>query len=81
MVLVDTLAINVRNPFWGADSNTYNPDRFKTIKQTEVSSRGTQRHSGTMLIAMFLSFSCGTICFRLGLDTANAWVNILQRIW
>ncbi|KAI6778358.1 uncharacterized protein J7T54_000476 [Emericellopsis cladophorae] len=39
MVLVDTLAINVRNPFWGSDRNTYNPDRFKTVKQTEVSGR------------------------------------------
>ncbi|EED13062.1 cytochrome P450 monooxigenase GliC-like, putative [Talaromyces stipitatus ATCC 10500] len=36
MVLVDTLSINVRNPFWAPDSNRYNPDRFKNIKQTDL---------------------------------------------
>lgn len=37
MVLVDTLSINVRNGFWGPDSDKYNPDRFKNIKQTDAS--------------------------------------------
>jgi hypothetical protein len=36
MILVDTLAINVRNPFWGRDSEAFNPSRFKTIKQSDV---------------------------------------------
>jgi hypothetical protein len=37
MIIVDTLAINVRNPFWGTDSESFNPSRFKTIKQSDVS--------------------------------------------
>lgn len=36
MVVVDTLAINVRNPFWGPDSAEFKPDRFKTIKQSDM---------------------------------------------
>jgi hypothetical protein len=36
MVLVDTLALNVRNPFWGPDSESFRPDRFKDIKQSDV---------------------------------------------
>ncbi|EED12035.1 hypothetical protein TSTA_001070 [Talaromyces stipitatus ATCC 10500] len=36
MVLVDTLSINVQNPFWGSDSDRYNQDRFKSIKQTDL---------------------------------------------
>jgi hypothetical protein len=44
MVLVDTLSINVRNPFWGQDSDKYNPDRFKHIKKTDV---GTHRPTYT----------------------------------
>ena len=37
MVLVDVLAINVRNRFWGPDSELFKPARFKTIKQSDVS--------------------------------------------
>ncbi|OCK77280.1 cytochrome P450 [Lepidopterella palustris CBS 459.81] len=36
MVVVDVLAINVRNPFWGPDSANFNPARFKTIKQSDL---------------------------------------------
>ncbi|KAK4200401.1 cytochrome P450 [Triangularia verruculosa] len=36
MVVVDVLAINVRNPFWGPDSESFNPSRFKTIKQSDL---------------------------------------------
>ena len=35
-VLVDVLGINVRNPFWGDDSESFDPTRFKTIKQSDV---------------------------------------------
>lgn len=35
-VLVDVLGINVRNPFWGANSESFDPTRFKTIKQSDV---------------------------------------------
>lgn len=37
MVLVDTYAINVRNPFWGPNSEEYDPSRFKNVKSTDVS--------------------------------------------
>ncbi|KAL9086202.1 MAG: hypothetical protein Q9165_007267 [Trypethelium subeluteriae] len=36
MVIVDVLAINVRNPFWGPDSASFIPDRFKSIKQSDL---------------------------------------------
>ncbi|RYP42067.1 hypothetical protein DL767_000579 [Monosporascus sp. MG133] len=36
MVLVDVLAINVRNPFWGSDSEDFRPSRFQNIKPTDV---------------------------------------------
>ncbi|EXU95950.1 cytochrome P450 [Metarhizium robertsii] len=36
MVLVDVLAINVRNPFWGSDSEEFRPSRFENIKPTDV---------------------------------------------
>lgn len=36
MVLVDVLAINVRNQFWGPDSASFDPSRFKNIKQSDV---------------------------------------------
>jgi hypothetical protein len=37
MVLVDTYAINVRNPFWGPNSEEYDPNRFRNLKSTDVS--------------------------------------------
>ncbi|EFY94492.2 Cytochrome P450 CYP5334A1 [Metarhizium robertsii ARSEF 23] len=36
MVLVDVLAINVRNPFWGSDSEEFRPSRFENIKPTDL---------------------------------------------
>ncbi|KAL2751984.1 hypothetical protein ACRALDRAFT_1058816 [Sodiomyces alcalophilus JCM 7366] len=36
MVLVDVLSINVRNPFWGDDSEDFRPSRFKNIKATDL---------------------------------------------
>ncbi|KAI0469850.1 cytochrome P450 monooxygenase GliC2 [Xylariaceae sp. FL0804] len=35
-ILVDVLGINVRNPFWGKDSELFIPSRFKTIKQSDL---------------------------------------------
>ncbi|OCK86108.1 cytochrome P450 [Lepidopterella palustris CBS 459.81] len=35
-VVVDTLAINVRNPFWGEDSHLFKPERFSYIKSAEL---------------------------------------------
>ncbi|KAI9878491.1 MAG: hypothetical protein M1830_000723 [Pleopsidium flavum] len=36
-VVVDILAINVRNPFWGLDSEKFMPERFRDMKQEDVS--------------------------------------------
>lgn len=36
-VVVDTLAINVDNPFWGDDSHEFRPERFKGIDPIDVS--------------------------------------------
>ncbi|KAG6358660.1 hypothetical protein INS49_012178 [Diaporthe citri] len=36
MVLADVLAVNVRNPFWGKDSESFNPSRFKAIKPSDL---------------------------------------------
>lgn len=36
MVVVDTLAINTRNPFWGPNSESFDPSRFKNIKKADV---------------------------------------------
>ncbi|UKZ70826.1 uncharacterized protein TrAtP1_011795 [Trichoderma atroviride] len=36
MVLVDTYAINVRNPFWGPNSEEYDPNRFRNLKSTDL---------------------------------------------
>jgi hypothetical protein len=41
-ILVDVLAINVRNPFWGANSDAFDPSRLKNIKQSDVCSPHTQ---------------------------------------
>ncbi|KAK3988694.1 cholesterol 24-hydroxylase [Cladorrhinum sp. PSN332] len=35
-VLLDVLAINVRNPFWGTNSEAYDPSRLKGIKQSDL---------------------------------------------
>ncbi|KAK3373150.1 cytochrome P450 monooxygenase GliC2 [Lasiosphaeria ovina] len=35
-ILVDVLAINVRNPFWGANSESFEPSRLKNIKPSEL---------------------------------------------
>ncbi|KXX75965.1 Cholesterol 24-hydroxylase [Madurella mycetomatis] len=35
-ILVDVLAINVRNPFWGANSEAFDPSRLKGIKQSDL---------------------------------------------
>ncbi|MCJ1446796.1 MAG: hypothetical protein MMC23_007303 [Stictis urceolatum] len=35
-VIVDTIAINIRNAFWGHDSNRFNPTRFASIKLSEL---------------------------------------------
>ncbi|RMZ66109.1 cytochrome P450 monooxygenase [Pyrenophora seminiperda CCB06] len=35
-VLVDVLAINVRNPFWGPNSEAFDPGRLKNIKPSDV---------------------------------------------
>ncbi|KAI8942364.1 hypothetical protein NX059_000439 [Plenodomus lindquistii] len=35
-ILVDVLAINVRNPFWGKNSEAFDPARLKNIKQSDV---------------------------------------------
>ncbi|KAB8228304.1 cytochrome P450 [Aspergillus alliaceus] len=36
MVLVDVFAINVRNPFWGSDSEEFRPSRFQNMKPTDL---------------------------------------------
>ncbi|KUI63184.1 Alpha-humulene 10-hydroxylase [Cytospora mali] len=36
MVLADVLAVNVRNPFWGKDAESFNPSRFKTIRPADL---------------------------------------------
>lgn len=35
-IVVDTLEINVNNPFWGRDSHSFNPERFNNIKQADL---------------------------------------------
>ncbi|ORY18406.1 cytochrome P450 monooxygenase GliC2 [Clohesyomyces aquaticus] len=35
-ILLDVLAINVRNPFWGPDSEAFKPSRFKSLKSSEL---------------------------------------------
>nr|BAZ95825.1 P450 cpaC [Curvularia pallescens] len=35
-ILVDVLAINVRNPFWGKNSEAFDPSRLKNIKQSDL---------------------------------------------
>ncbi|CEJ81071.1 hypothetical protein VHEMI01221 [[Torrubiella] hemipterigena] len=35
-ILVDVLAINVRNPFWGKDSESFNPSRLIGIKPSDL---------------------------------------------
>ncbi|KAL8882139.1 MAG: hypothetical protein Q9198_000811 [Flavoplaca austrocitrina] len=35
-ILVDVLAINVRNPFWGANSESFDPSRLKNIKLSDL---------------------------------------------
>ncbi|KAI0172764.1 cytochrome P450 monooxygenase GliC2 [Hypoxylon sp. FL1284] len=35
-ILVDVLAINVRNPFWGPDAELFNPSRLKNMKQSDL---------------------------------------------
>ncbi|RYP16123.1 hypothetical protein DL765_005324 [Monosporascus sp. GIB2] len=35
-ILVDVLAINVRNPFWGPNSESFEPSRLKNIKTSEL---------------------------------------------
>ncbi|KAF2121668.1 cytochrome P450 monooxygenase GliC2 [Lophiotrema nucula] len=35
-ILLDVLAINVRNPFWGTNSETFNPSRLKNIKSSDL---------------------------------------------
>ncbi|MCJ1415171.1 hypothetical protein MMC32_001502 [Xylographa parallela] len=35
-ILLDVLAINVRNPFWGANSETFDPSRLKDIKPSDL---------------------------------------------
>lgn len=35
-ILVDVLAINVRNPFWGSQSDSFDPSRLKAIKQSDL---------------------------------------------
>ncbi|MCJ1286803.1 hypothetical protein MMC26_006149 [Xylographa opegraphella] len=35
-ILLDVLAINVRNPFWGANSETFYPSRLKDIKPSDL---------------------------------------------
>lgn len=36
-VVVDTIAINIDNPFWGDDSHEFRPERFKGINPIDVS--------------------------------------------
>ncbi|OJD30966.1 cytochrome p450 oxidoreductase [Diplodia corticola] len=36
MVIVDTYGLNIRNPFWGADSTKYKPERFLGLKPPQV---------------------------------------------
>jgi cytochrome P450 len=36
-IVVDTIAINIDNPFWGEDSNEFRPERFKGINPIDVS--------------------------------------------
>ncbi|KUL82974.1 hypothetical protein ZTR_10297 [Talaromyces verruculosus] len=35
-VVVDTIAINIDNPFWGDDSHEFRPERFKGINQIDM---------------------------------------------
>ncbi|KAF1973005.1 putative cytochrome P450 monooxygenase GliC-like protein [Bimuria novae-zelandiae CBS 107.79] len=35
-ILLDVLAINVRNPYWGADSHLFRPSRFIGLKPSEL---------------------------------------------
>ncbi|KAL5364140.1 cytochrome P450 [Aspergillus floccosus] len=35
-VVVDAYALNVRNPYWGPDNETYRPERFLDRKNTEL---------------------------------------------
>ncbi|KAF3766641.1 cytochrome P450 monooxygenase GliC2 [Cryphonectria parasitica EP155] len=35
-ILVDVLAINVRNPFWGPNSESFDPSRLMSIKQADL---------------------------------------------
>ena len=34
--IIDSLALNVRNPFWGQDTLDYRPTRFFTIQNTDI---------------------------------------------
>lgn len=36
-ILIDSYAINIRNPFWGPDSRQYRPSRFASIPPQQVS--------------------------------------------
>ncbi|KAK8154305.1 cytochrome P450 monooxygenase [Phyllosticta citrichinensis] len=36
MIIVDTYGLNIRNPFWGAESTKYKPERFLGLKASQV---------------------------------------------
>lgn len=35
-VMVDAYALNIRNPFWGADSAAFRPERWESLKASET---------------------------------------------
>ncbi|KAF4633879.1 hypothetical protein G7Y89_g4249 [Cudoniella acicularis] len=35
-IIIDAMAVNIRNPFWGADSQHFRPQRFMNIKESEL---------------------------------------------
>ena len=77
-ILVDVLAINVRNPFWGANSDAFDPSRLKNIKQSDVCSPQTQTLSQPLVLTQLCNGSFDTTFTRLGLAVASAWVSTLQ---
>jgi hypothetical protein len=87
-ILVDILAINVRNPFWGLNSDSFDPSRLKGIKQSDVcilaivgSSPSHLDGLGSMVLISFMRSdfvgSFDTTFIHSGSAVASAWGSTL----
>lgn len=75
-ILIDSYAINIRNPFWGPDSRVYRPSRFAKIPPQQV---GVYPLVLSIVYVSIRFADAGVCAAEIQLD--DVWVWVAQVSW